>query len=103
MLSHSSISPSICMLSYSFFFQAEDGIRVHCVTGVQTCALPIWKFAHQKQINRFGKREAAHHLVDGVAADENLVRGDRRERRAPAVLDGGARMRAPILDRKSVV
>src|SRR5437588_674957 len=24
-----------------FFFHAEDGIRVHCVTGVQTCALPI--------------------------------------------------------------
>src|ERR671917_1305558 len=24
-----------------FFFQAEDGIRYHCVTGVQTCALPI--------------------------------------------------------------
>src|SRR5437588_10404634 len=24
-----------------FFFQAEDGIRCHCVTGVQTCALPI--------------------------------------------------------------
>src|SRR5438034_3327415 len=24
-----------------FFFQAEDGIRAHCVTGVQTCALPI--------------------------------------------------------------
>src|SRR5476649_1760937 len=24
-----------------FFFQAEDGIRGHCVTGVQTCALPI--------------------------------------------------------------
>src|SRR5215204_7825359 len=24
-----------------FFFQAEDGIREHCVTGVQTCALPI--------------------------------------------------------------
>src|SRR5438132_42155 len=22
-------------------FQAEDGIRDHCVTGVQTCALPI--------------------------------------------------------------
>src|SRR5260221_5613023 len=27
--------------SYFFFFQAEDGIRDHCVTGVQTCALPI--------------------------------------------------------------
>src|SRR5438034_10640126 len=24
-----------------FFFQAEDGIRDHCVTGIQTCALPI--------------------------------------------------------------
>ena len=26
-----------------FFFQAEDGIRDHCVTGVQTCALPIYE------------------------------------------------------------
>src|SRR6266478_2267740 len=25
-----------------FFFQAEDGIRGLTVTGVQTCALPIW-------------------------------------------------------------
>src|SRR5438132_6833585 len=29
---------SVCA---AFFFQAEDGIRGHCVTGVQTCALPI--------------------------------------------------------------
>ena len=28
-------------LGMFFFFQAEDGIRDHCVTGVQTCALPI--------------------------------------------------------------
>src|SRR5438132_13106516 len=28
---------------FFFFFQAEDGIRDHCVTGVQTCALPISK------------------------------------------------------------
>src|SRR4051795_13143294 len=27
-----------------FFFQAEDGIRDESVTGVQTCALPIWSF-----------------------------------------------------------
>src|SRR5439155_12672822 len=27
----------------SFFFQAEDGIRDGHVTGVQTCALPIWR------------------------------------------------------------
>src|SRR5690606_40705996 len=26
----------------SFFFQAEDGIRAFHVTGVQTCALPIF-------------------------------------------------------------
>src|SRR5438034_6535918 len=30
---------------YFFFFQAEDGIRDHCVTGVQTCALPICRDA----------------------------------------------------------
>src|SRR5438034_2163625 len=29
------------LASFFFFFQAEDGIRDHCVTGVQTCALPI--------------------------------------------------------------
>src|SRR5690348_17656975 len=28
-----------------FFFQAEDGIRDGRVTGVQTCALPIWLLA----------------------------------------------------------
>src|SRR5688500_17611184 len=27
-----------------FFFQAEDGIRDYKVTGVQTCALPIWLY-----------------------------------------------------------
>src|SRR5207249_7278180 len=28
--------------SFFFFFQAEDGIRDRNVTGVQTCALPIY-------------------------------------------------------------
>src|SRR5688572_31738283 len=37
----------ICMLlrffcCFFFFFQAEDGIRDLTVTGVQTCALPIF-------------------------------------------------------------
>src|SRR5476649_652404 len=39
-----------------FFFQAEDGIRDHCVTGVQTCALPIYlerkAAAHQQRKNK---------------------------------------------------
>src|SRR6185503_10473398 len=30
------------MYSFFFFFQAEDGIRDVAVTGVQTCALPIY-------------------------------------------------------------
>src|SRR5215204_6888101 len=33
------------MSVFFFFFQAEDGIRDHCVTGVQTCALPIYDVA----------------------------------------------------------
>src|SRR5205823_11862992 len=28
-----------------FFIQAEDGIRDKLVTGVQTCALPIWIYS----------------------------------------------------------
>src|ERR1041384_5344454 len=31
-----------------FFFQAEDGIRDKLVTGVQTCALPIWACNNQE-------------------------------------------------------
>src|SRR5579883_1068234 len=31
-------------LKFLFLFQAEDGIRDFHVTGVQTCALPIWPF-----------------------------------------------------------
>src|SRR5256885_12291442 len=36
------------MLSFFFFFQAEDGIRDYKVTGVQTCALPIFKSSYDK-------------------------------------------------------
>src|SRR5690625_2421321 len=32
------------MKVFTFFFQAEDGIRDGHVTGVQTCALPIFSF-----------------------------------------------------------
>src|SRR5256886_9225649 len=33
-----------------FFFQAEDGIRDLTVTGVQTCALPIWLLAAREHL-----------------------------------------------------
>src|SRR5947207_6718352 len=48
--------------STSFFFQDEDGIRCHCVTGVQTCALPIFVEKH----NRYSNWEAR------VSADQRL-------------------------------
>src|SRR2546429_4364293 len=35
-----------------FFFQAEDGIRDVAVTGVQTCALPIYGLAQGLQSTR---------------------------------------------------
>src|SRR2546430_15135310 len=37
------------MLNCCFFFQAEDGIRDLTVTGVQTCALPIFLFTPEAQ------------------------------------------------------
>ena len=46
-----------------FFFQAEDGIRDDLVTGVQTCALPIYeeectrdkKYALASKVAPFGR------------------------------------------------
>src|SRR5438132_7410216 len=35
---------------FYFFFQAEDGIRDHCVTGVQTCALPISSRVNRREV-----------------------------------------------------
>src|SRR5207249_9208465 len=37
------LSVRSCKTRRSFFFQAEDGIRDRNVTGVQTCALPIFE------------------------------------------------------------
>src|SRR6266516_6037794 len=42
---------------YSFFVQAEDGIRDRTVTGVQTCALPIsGTHARRQRPHPWGKR-----------------------------------------------
>src|SRR6266498_2617606 len=51
------------MLHLFFFFQAEDGIRDADVTGVQTCALPIFSpgeqmmYANAEQLRRAGYDE----------------------------------------------
>src|SRR5258708_25068583 len=43
---------------FSFFFQAEDGIRDDLVTGVQTCALPI--------LLRIGDAATGTHVMSGL-------------------------------------
>src|SRR2546422_7124533 len=47
-----------------FFFQAEDGIRDVAVTGVQTCALPICRFARASASSR------AYRYVPGCLATQ---------------------------------
>src|SRR3989449_6821396 len=39
---HTCVVAIVGLLTFFFFFQAEDGIRDVAVTGVQTCALPIF-------------------------------------------------------------
>src|SRR5256886_13211534 len=53
---------------FFFFFQAEDGIRDLTVTGVQTCALPIW-ILDAKFFAR-DTREVARDLLDKVLVRE---------------------------------
>src|SRR5438132_6403198 len=74
----------MALLFFYFFFQAEDGIRDHCVTGVQTCALPISSAA---------LREATH-VALGAALDEGELRsavgaGANEVLRGPGALTGG--------------
>src|SRR2546430_7536761 len=46
-----------------FFFQAEDGIRDLTVTGVQTCALPIYNFNQERLIARLTELFGALALI----------------------------------------
>src|SRR5256885_7329092 len=54
-----------------FFFQAEDGIRDYKVTGVQTCALPIFRRANQL-LDLMGSSERAN-LDEHVRLLERLA------------------------------
>src|SRR5215217_5772910 len=59
---------------FFFFFQAEDGIRDIGVTGVQTCALPI--FAQEIGLDAAESRAVIESdaYADAVRADANLAR-----------------------------
>ena len=50
--------PAAVKTPFLFFFQAEDGIRDYKVTGVQTCALPIYAE---------GEFQAAEKMVQAAA------------------------------------
>src|SRR5690606_40678288 len=55
--------------SPSFFFKAEDGIRDFHVTGVQTCALPIFFSASERAAQQRGEDPAALHSEEGLDAE----------------------------------
>src|SRR5699024_11377034 len=55
------------LLFFCFVFQAEDGIRDRNVTGVQTCALPIWSSAQT-----FAEADPAH-AEQFTARAEDLI------------------------------
>src|SRR5260370_14565642 len=58
------------VLCLFFFFQAEDGIRDSSVTGVQTCALPIFALAELAHRGPGGTRL-------GLAGDREVPVGER--------------------------
>src|SRR5260370_15251007 len=72
---YAAFTPSISnsyLLSF-FFFQAEDGIRDSSVTGVQTCALPIYG-TFQSQLDFAAGGEPKFIVTTGlVAASPTLV------------------------------
>src|SRR5205807_6699353 len=51
---------------FFFFFQAEDGIRDYKVTGVQTCALPIYFSANSGQAHGPAVQVRPHQHSSGV-------------------------------------
>src|SRR5256885_11072141 len=56
-----------------FFFQAEDGIRDYKVTGVQTCALPIWGQPRQRMVDGVELTLDLGHVVGARCALQALL------------------------------
>src|SRR5256884_7029435 len=67
-----------------FFFQAEDGIRDVAVTGVQTCALPIWVMELAKPF-RMSQPAISKHLK--VLERAGLIVRSRRAQSRPCRLE----------------
>src|SRR5256885_11693985 len=92
-----------CRMWYvCFFFQAEDGIRDYKVTGVQTCALPIYVFRHArldlKIVQSPTERAGRHQAIGGFRIAVVVA-----ERESVAELMCAGPRCALSQDRKSVV
>src|SRR2546430_4316440 len=62
-----------CVVScLCFFFQAEDGIRDLTVTGVQTCALPIFSFVNNVWNTAYAGIARSNVLLEALQADAKL-------------------------------
>src|SRR3954449_2433759 len=84
-------SPTMTMSRCSIFFQAEDGILYESVTGVQTCALPI--FGSKQGLVAAVGREVAQSITTEVLG--GLEEHETAEQVIRGLLDGLWR----ILDR----
>src|SRR5256885_4247561 len=97
---------------FIFFFQAEDGIRDYKVTGVQTCALPIYPSSFRAPDLRSASPRRTHNrtrdgelaaptspkfVVPGSRSAGCTCRRRRPTTRHPQTSD------TPARDRKSVV
>src|SRR5438034_7085368 len=91
----------MCTLVFFFFFQAEDGIRDHCVTGVQTCALPICQGllqSHGVDPNLGERRRTVHRELDPALAQQLREARERALDQRPHALSEGVERSG---DRKS--
>src|SRR5690606_40690376 len=70
---------------FFFFFQAEDGIRDFHVTGVQTCALPIYKDfvlnVEENECGTFATLKIRANLGINKILDHNVFEIERSEER----------------------
>src|SRR5256886_7781584 len=61
------------LYSFFFFFQAEDGIRDLTVTGVQTCALPIYCLTLHQLVEHWGHDINERRIVCLLLAGPDLI------------------------------
>src|SRR5256885_11930146 len=81
------LDPMLCLRDL-FFVQAEDGIRVYKVTGVQTCALPICLLDEEIRVARLvdGDIECSRVLATVVGRAQARDREERERLRRDEVL-----------------